>query len=793
MNLRQSSKMKRIYRLSWPAILLFFLFACATTTPPGKKPLEDSAIIEAVDIDSEPDQTIVEITRSNPSPYAAFKLIDPHRVIVDTRGVPAEGLSRSIEVNDTYVRQIRVQEPDEGNGRLRIVITLAEDMDYSMDANGANIIVRLRPVKSPGSSKSVEVLPEVQSASADEGGEQAPQRIDQEPRIFVKPGSSPSTQILGIDFTMLEHNACSVRITTNRKARYNAKVKRPKVLVLDFDETSILPQLLRPLDTKYFSGAIERITPLSMPGKNKVSLEISLRESVPYHISQSEGTLDVRFASAEVKPPQVVLKPEGNASPPAGNKNHSGGKEMATKDTWGGLTKPYAGTDMSFDFRDADIKNVLYFLANAVGLNIVWESGLSGRVSLKLDDVPWDQALEMILKPNDLTYTIDGDVMWVLPRTKLIDLEIQERDRRKAIAAEKKSEELFEPKIVEYITVKYRRAEEILAIAQTTIITWGGAETATQAGEEEAVSKEIATIDLVMSVDPGTNIIIANGTKEQVQRVRDLVQRLDVPEKQVVIEARIVEATESFAQNLGVKWNINTQRRNNLNIPWSGTPRWAPENTAVDYPAGGRLYNPTVQTNAPAGWVSNFFWGLTQLDSFGLRGLALDAQIALAESNGEARIISAPKVVTRDAVTATIKQGSKIVIPSGTDENGNAVFEQVDASLKLEVTPKITADDRVIMELDVSDDFPDFANARPDQIPIATKNVKTTMMVKSGDTVVIGGIFKDNYSKNVEGIPYLSKIPILGWFFRAEAKTRERRELLVFITPSVVPVEALTK
>jgi type IV pilus assembly protein PilQ len=754
---------------------------------------KESTIIKSIDIRSLSDQTIVEIARSSPSPYAAFKLIDPHRVIVDIRGVPAEGLSKSIDVNNGFVEQIGIQEHEDDPGRVRVVIMLAEDMEYSMDAHGDGIILKLTPALPAVASKPLIDSPEVRSAGAEETEAQEVEMIGHEPRIFIKPGFSPLTQILGIDFTMLEHNASSVRITTNRKAQYTAKLKRSKVLLLNFEEASILPQLVRPLDATYFPGAVERVTPMSMPGDRKVSVEITLKESVPYHISEDQGNLDIRFAAAQVKPPPIVLKPKVRKLASSGHKNYSRKEGSVSEDIWGGLTKPYAGSKMSFDFREADIKNVLYFIANAVGLNIIWESALSGKVSLKLDDVPWDQALEMILKPNDLTYTIDGDVMWVMPRSKLIDLEIQERDRRKAMAAEKKSEELFEPKVVEYITVKYRRAEEILVIAQQTIITWAGAETAKKAGEEEAESKEIMSIDLVMSVDPGTNIIIANGTKKQVERVRDLVERLDVPEKQVVIEARIVEATENFTTDLGVRWDIEHQRRKDTATPWMGTPRWAPQNTAVDFPPGGSLFNPTLQTFSPVGWVSNLAYSFTHLDSFGLRGIALDAELAFAESEGDAKIISAPKVVTRDAVTASIKQGTKIVIPSGTDENGNAVFEQVDASLKLEVTPKITADDRVIMQIDVSDDFPDYANAVFGQVPIATKNVNTTMMIKSGDTVVIGGIFKNNESKNTELLPYLGRIPVLGWFFKAEAKTAIRTELLVFITPSVVPIETLTQ
>jgi len=166
----------------------------------------------------------------------------------------------------------------------------------------------------------------------------------------------------------------------------------------------------------------------------------------------------------------------------------------------------------------------------------------------------------------------------------------------------------------------------------------------------------------------------------------------------------------------------------------------------------------------------------------------LNAQIALAETEGEVKTLSAPKIVTRDTVKATIKQGTKIVIPSGTDSNGNKTYEQVDATLKLEVTPRITPNDMVILSIDVSDDYPDYANARGDNVPINTKNAQTEMMIASGDTVVIGGIYKENKGQTENGTPWLRNVPILGWLFKDRSTTTERSELLIFLTPTVVSV-----
>jgi type IV pilus assembly protein PilQ len=248
-----------------------------------------------------------------------------------------------------------------------------------------------------------------------------------------------------------------------------------------------------------------------------------------------------------------------------------------------------------------------------------------------------------------------------------------------------------------------------------------------------------------------------------------------------------VEATLNFSRSLGIDWDYELQRRQSTQVPWIDTPVWAEANAPVTYPRGGNLYRPTFQTNTPAGFASNLGLLFNKLGSFGLYGSRIDARIALAETNNELKTLSAPKIVTRDTVSATITQGTQINVPSGTDANGNTTFTQVQASLTLTVTPTITPNDMVIMQVEVNDDSPDFANASAGNIPIKTKRATTTMMVKSGETVVIAGIYKETDTNNLELIPFLSKIPLLGWLFKTSFKSKENVELLIFITPSVLP------
>jgi len=269
-----------------------------------------------------------------------------------------------------------------------------------------------------------------------------------------------------------------------------------------------------------------------------------------------------------------------------------------------------------------------------------------------------------------------------------------------------------------------------------------------------------------LSVDAAMKTIIITDTASNVQEAKALKDRQDIPIKQVMIEARIVEATTSFGRNIGVEWTGNYQTSRH---PWGGSgPRSYAYNFATNF----------TMPSATAAGIAFSNSAATKV---------LNAQIALAETDNKAKTLSAPKIITRDTKTATIKQGTKIVIPSGTDSSGNKTYEQVDATLKLEVTPKITPNNMVILDIDVSDDYPDYSQAIGENVPIRTKNANTQMMVASGDTVIIGGIYKENTSVVMEGTPWLSKIPIFGWLFKREAKQKDKSELLIFLTPTVLP------
>jgi type IV pilus assembly protein PilQ len=371
---------------------------------------------------------------------------------------------------------------------------------------------------------------------------------------------------------------------------------------------------------------------------------------------------------------------------------------------------------------------------------------------MRLKNVPWDQALDVVLDINNLGKREDGNIIRVMTKEAIKAIEQEEeaklkaeRERIKEDKAARKAAEAEEPLETAYITVNYQDVTAIKTLIEENVKGPRGR----------------------LSVDTATKTIIITDTATNVEDAKALKDRQDIPIKQVMIEARIVEATTAFGRNIGVEW---TGRYQTNRDPWGG----GIQNRSYAYNFATNFALPTATTAGVA--FSNS--AATKI---------LNAQIALAETENEAKTLSAPKIITRDTKTATIKQGTKIVIPSGTDSSGNKTYEQVDATLKLEVTPKITPNNMVILDIDVSDDFPDYSQAIGENVPIRTKNANTQMMVASGDTVIIGGIYKENTSNVTEGMPWLSKIPIFGWLFKREERKKDKSELLIFLTPTVLP------
>jgi type IV pilus assembly protein PilQ len=388
----------------------------------------------------------------------------------------------------------------------------------------------------------------------------------------------------------------------------------------------------------------------------------------------------------------------------------------------------YTGHPVSLDFQGADLRAVLRTFAEISGLNIVIDPTVSGSVDVALRDVPWDQALDIILRANKLGYSIDGTIVRVAP---LSVLSVEEKQRLDLMEAQALAGEL---KVLTR-TLSYAKAEDLTKLLEATVLSKRG----------------------TIQKDPRTNTVIINDLPDRLARAGDLITILDVAQPQVEIEARIVETTRSFARQLGVQWSFNGTIR--TNDPVSSATLGAATNLAI---------RPAATTLA--------------LGLLG-RDLNLDVALTALEQQGQGRILSTPRVSTQNNVEAEITQG--IQIPIQTVANNTVTVTFKDAALTLKVTPQITAANTVIMQIAVENASPDFSRQVNNIPPIDTQRANTRVQVSNGETTVIGGIYKSRETTNQDRTPGLHRVPLLGWLFKRDSVSDENRELLIFITPKI--------
>lgn len=421
-----------------------------------------------------------------------------------------------------------------------------------------------------------------------------------------------------------------------------------------------------------------------------------------------------------------------------------------------GIEEKYTGEIISLKFKDADLRDVVLYLGEFAQLNVVFDPEVRGQVTCDLEDVPWDQALDIILKINKMGKVLEGNVLRIAPMSVLTR---EDEDQRKL----RESKELAGPVHVKTITLSYSKAREIQALLST----------------KKSPRGEII-------IDERTNTLIISDVKDNLDLLEKLISVLDTPTPQVSIEARIVEATSTSIRNLGIQWGFL-----GISDPFYGNQ------TSLQFPnkiladgamipqgivtkgIGGPLGGYAINLPAPAFTTAVGFSFANLLDTF-----RLDVAISALETSGEGRIISSPKVTTQNNQPAEIIQGRQI--PVQTVANFTVTTRYVNAALELKATPQITAEGTIIMTIEIQNNAADFANLVNGIPPITTQSAKTTVMIPDGGTTVIGGIYRTEDSVTREKVPLLHKIPILGNLFRSFARTKQNRELLIFITPRII-------
>ena len=436
--------------------------------------------------------------------------------------------------------------------------------------------------------------------------------------------------------------------------------------------------------------------------------------------------------------------------------------------------RTYSGAPLSLEFQDVSVRTILEVLAQHTNTNIVASDSVSGNITLRLINVPWDQALDIILKSKNLDKRVNGNVIWVAPAAELAK---QEADELKA----QQEKKVLDPLRTEYIRLNYAKAENV-----RTLIEAGRATSDRSSG-----SSSLLTDRGTVTIDTRTNTLIVKDTAETISNIRDLISKIDIAVKQVMIEARIVSATDTFSKELGVKWGILSQgvhSNRNLLVGGSEQTIWdlkkysmqsmTVNGQTVDYPSYTitRPDNLSVNLGAanPAGQIA---FGLLSISD-----LLLDLELSAMQADNKGEVISSPKVLTADKQTARIMSGTQIPYQEAS-ASGATSTSFVEAALSLEVTPNITPEGRIGMDLSIENGSPTIVNGAT---AVSKDSIKTNVVVDDGQTVVLGGVFKNTLGNDVTKIPFLGDLPYVDRFFKRTSKSNNKQELLIFVTPKLV-------
>jgi len=692
--------------------------------------------------------------------YRYSVLQDPARLVVDIQDPKRTiSLDRLPLKGDAFV-QLRVGRYEE---KIRLVFDFREDHhpDPKVRAEGGALIV-----VSPGSAKAP-------PRGLPMGG----------PEVPATPGKP--VPVSGIDF-QYEPEASDVIIKLEQgEAPYEVDEQESK-LVVRLPGAVIPDHLQRSIDTKGFASAILSIEPKQLQTVNgeQASITLLLREKSPYTAQKEGRNIRIRVQNPATRSaPAPLPSPDLNAAattrvrtaqaevpktaPPARVEKKARPPEKVTvakqqKPQYRVPGKGYHGRKISLDFKDADIQNVLRLIAEVSGKNIVISDAVQGKVTIRLMNVPWDMALDVILK----TYALDKEVLGpnilrVAPYKQLKSERNEQIEAAKALVA-------AEPLATEVVTVNYAKAQSLQGML-----------------EKMKSQRPEASI----LVDSRTNSLVIKDIVPVIAEMIALIQNLDRQTPQVLIEAKIVELDVDFERALGIQWGTAynagpaTGNPTGMNFPGTATVGGAAQNVSGVAPAG--VMNPVV--NLPAA-IDNSAGGALGFSLASItNSFRLDMQLSALEKKKHARILSSPRVATLNNQEAWIEQGEEVPYQTTSDEGTKTEFK--DATLRLSVTPQINADRSIIMKIKVNKDTP--LQEITAGIIIGKKEAVTAVLVNDGETAVIGGIYTNDEQESMGGVPWFMDIPGLGYLFKNQGKQKKRTELMIFITPRIIPVRTV--
>ena len=662
-----------------------------------------------------------------------FEIENPARLSVDFVGVGSNLDERRYPLEYRNADSVVVLE---SGGRTRMVLNLINPTSYSTSVSGNRFLLQVG-----GDAGSSAVVQQSTASAASQAGRNA---------------AAAGTDITNIDFTRGEDGAGQIVVELANRNVVGSVSRVGTRLRLTFDEATMPSDLEARLDVMDFATPVRYVDAYQQ--NEDVVIEALVEGGYDYIAYQTRGRYTLSVS------PTV---PEGTTS---------GESEF-----------PFSGERMTMIYQDIAVRSALDILADFNDFSLVVSDTVSGNITLRLTDVPWDQALDMVLRTRNLDKRIVGNVMYVAPAAEIANAELQQLENQRQT-------ENLAPLVTEYIEVNYARAADIVSLLSGV------------GSGEEGGGRGILSSRGSIAVDERTNTLIVQDVAPKIQEVRELLARLDVPVRQVLIEARIVTATANFSRALGIRWggayspsgtgdtfligsgnNPPTLFNPQLTSPWPGFMDSAGGAGGAGGGAGG-AGGGTGAIGLPDALgvdlgvnnaTSNFSLGYA-----GSQGL-LELELSALEASGNGEVIAQPHITTQDKQTAVIQSGTQVPYQAQAGgAAGGTTIEFIPALLSLEVTPQITPDGRIIMQLRVTQDsVVTGAGAVP---AIATNTADATVLVDDGSTIVLGGVFREEVTTTVSKTPLLGDLPYLGNLFKRTEDQQTKTELLIFITPSIL-------
>jgi len=691
-------------------------FSVATVLSLAALVAQAQSAIEAVSgsLQSGVEVVKIDFTQALTALPSGFSIQSPARIALDFPGI-ANAMGRTtVEVNQGNLRSINVVQVGE---RTRVVVNLKQPTPYKAQLQGKSLLIVLEAVAPPTATATV-----------------AP--------VFAESRSRDTLPLKDVDFRRGDEGAGRIVVgLPNNQVGVDIR-QQGQTLVVEFMKSTLPEGMRRRLDVIDFATPVQTIT--TFQTGDRVRMVIEPKGQWVHSAYQSDDQFVVEVKPLKIDPSKLTQGPG------------------------------YSGQKLSLNFQNIEVRSLLQVIADFTNFNIVTSDSVTGGVTLRLQDVPWDQALDIILQAKGLGMRKTENVIWIAPKDEILAKEKLELESKVSVLN-------LEPVRTQSYQMNYAKAEDI-------------AKQLTGAGGGEKSAGRTLSPRGSATADPRTNQLFVTDVPSRLEQVLQLLQKLDVAVRQVMIEVRIIEAGDSFGKSLGVKFGATDMR-----AAQGGDGGYQIGNTSNRI-VMGNSYSDAVASSGAGGVVntSGSFVNLPATAPVGAAGNPatfaisifnnlsnrfLNLEISALEADDKGRVVSSPRVVTADGKKALIKQGDQIPYQT-CDKNGSCTTTFKDANLRLEVTPQITPEGAVIMDLDVSKDTKGVDTAAGPVI--SGKNVTTQVLVENGGTVVIGGIFEQTESTNETGVPWLRGIPVLGNLFQTKSRSDKKTELLVFVTPRII-------